>query len=139
MKKLLLISTTFLGLTVSLTFLSAKSEKKITGYYAGYWAQTSWEYKFYDNNTFWFESSGHFGNTLSSGQYSINQDTLELNSIPTDTIKKEIFYNFKRDKYLIEGDSCIVDLQTGYDYCKTQTIIDKNIWTIRLSRQRFRK
>lgn len=131
--------TAVLGLTVWLAFLSAKADRKLTGYYAGYWARTSWEYKFYDNNTFWFKSSGHFGNTLSSGHYSINQDTLMLTSVLTDTIKKEVFYKFSEDKFLIEGDSCIVNLQTGYDYCKTQAQVDKNIWTIRASRQRLKK
>lgn len=120
-------------------YVRAKSDKKITGYYAGSWARTSWEYKFYDNNTFWFKSSGHFGNMFSSGQYSINQDTLVLNSFATDTIKKKVFYNFKGDKYLIDGDSCIVDLQTGYDYCKIQTPVDINIWMVRASRQRLKK
>lgn len=129
----------FLSLAITPIIISSGLNGRITGHYTGFWARTIWEYNFFENNTFWFKSTGHFGNRLSSGHYVIIQDTLILNSTPTDTIKEEMFYIFNQDKYIIDGDSCIIHLKTGYDYCKSKTQLDKDPCAIHTSRKRLKK
>lgn len=116
MKGLLII----LALTtlVSFTFID-RDCLVIEGNYYGSWASTTWEYHFKKDQSFSFKSNGHFGNTNSYGNYSIKDDTLILNSVHSDIGSQEGFYNFNNDKFLIEGDSCVISLGTGYDYCKT--------------------
>lgn len=91
----------------------------IGGFYCGAWGKTTWEYDFKKDGSFSFQSSGHFGNTHSSGEYSIKGDTLILNSVLSDTIDEKGFYTIRNHQFLMDADSCIISLGTGYDYCKT--------------------
>ena len=125
--------------------MTDKNNRTLQGDYYGSWARTTWEYHFNKDNSFSFKSNGHFGNTRSIGKYSVTGDTLILNSILSDTTDRKGFYNFKNEKFLIDGDSCIISLSTGYDYCKTHLTESKIensndvIWTIEPSRKRIEK
>ncbi|MCF8255578.1 MAG: hypothetical protein K9H61_13485 [Bacteroidia bacterium] len=95
----------------------------IDGDYYGSWADTKWEYHFKTEKTYTFKSEGHFGLTNSYGTYKINHDTLTLNSYSGDSINpidKPNFLKFKDKKFLIDSDSCIIEIANRYDYCKTK-------------------
>ena len=127
-----------LGILTSFIFQKPPFE----GDYYGSWASTHWEYHFKSDSTFLFLSSGHFGNTYSIGTYQLREDTLELNSIKTNgTTDSTIegmdrhFLNFQSDLFLLTADSCIIDLESGYDYCQanfTELITENPATKIRL-------
>ncbi|MGB0868307.1 MAG: hypothetical protein ACPGSD_01805 [Flavobacteriales bacterium] len=95
-----------------------KGQNTIKGNFKGWWASTSWEYEFKENNTFTFKSLGHFGNTFTSGKYKMIGDTIFLNSKKTRNIlNNSIELNDK--KLLIDGDSCIIDFYLRFDYCNS--------------------
>lgn len=71
MKKLLFYFVLFL---ISNTSYS----QAIQASYTGYWAQTIWEFEFFKDSTYKRTSSGHYGNTVVSGNYKISKDTLVL-------------------------------------------------------------
>ena len=124
------------------TLQGASNKNGIEGSYYGSWGQTNWEYHFNSNGTFTFESTGHFGNTLSSGNYYLSNDTLTLNSVESDTVDIEVYHKINNKIFLIDGDSCLIDPATGYDYCKTHLTIIENkndtIFTINQSRKRIK-
>ncbi len=94
-----------------------KEQKKIEGIYQGYWADTYWEWSFWDNNKFHFSTRGHFGFTDTDGSYFIKNDTIYVTSYP----KSKQYTNESmpiNETLLIDGDSCIIDPSVKYDYCK---------------------
>lgn len=104
---------------IILFLIGCKSEEergKFSGEFNGYWAETFWQYKFYSNNKFDFKSEGHYGFVESKGIYERRQDSLFLISIDS-TLEKNRVVN---SLYLIDGDSCIIDVDLKYDYCKTR-------------------
>ena len=93
---------------VLLTVVSCQLEKQgIWNTYEGYWAETEWKFSFYANGKFKRVSRGHYGNTEVKGKYEIRQDTIE------------ILKGFEKTDgtvgqyYLIDGDSCIIDLDSN--------------------------
>lgn len=103
-----------------LILVSCKTKSKeefFVGEYNGYWAMTKWNYKFYPNNEFNFMSEGHFGFTESNGKYIRKGDSLFL----TPDSLKLVEYGVVNPLYLIDGDSCIIDVLLKYDYCKTRS------------------
>jgi hypothetical protein len=74
------------------------------------WAMTSWTYIFHDDGTYERTSSGHFGNPVFSGSYTMHNDTVQLLS------------GFKgssgtlNEFYLLHEDSMLVDLHNFYEY-----------------------
>ncbi len=96
--------------------ISDNNTKLIEGSYYGTWLETTFEYKFYENGTFWANTQGHYGNTTSSGKYQMIGDTLILQSIRTDSIDASRFRNIDEGKYLLDG-LCIVDLDINVDFC----------------------
>lgn len=89
--------------------------------YHGNWATTEWYYTFFNDSAFRFESRGHFGYTKTHGSYYVKSDTLILNSPKISTDTTVIFNN---ERFKIDGDSCIYELDTKsrFDYCITQLI-----------------
>jgi hypothetical protein len=109
MAKFTLFALTLFHLPVCAQLLNDKN-------YAGMYNKSIWEYEFYTNETFWYRSQGRVGNRESTGKFQIIGDTVFLNSVETDTTKWK-FKTLKGKKLLILKDSCLLDLQTGYDYC----------------------
>ncbi|MDF1697751.1 MAG: hypothetical protein P1U56_18030 [Saprospiraceae bacterium] len=95
---------------------SESKNDKFSGEFNGFWAETVWHYKFYSNNKFEFKCEGHFGFIKSKGIYERRQDSLFL--MPNDTTLAK--YGVVNALYLIDGDSCIIDAELKYDYCKTR-------------------
>ena len=88
----------------------------IEGTFVGGWAETIWMLEFYKDNTFKITSEGHFGNSTVQGKYRIHSDTIEILSGFEDsdgTVNRS---------YLIDGDSCIIDIDLRYDYCREDKI-----------------
>jgi len=93
-----------------------KGNDTFSGEFKGYWAETSWQYKFYNNNKFDFKSEGHYGFIESNGIYEKKEDSLFLTQIDSSLNKHGVVNSL----YLIDGDSCIIDVKLKYDYCKTR-------------------
>jgi len=101
----------------SLSIIGQSHTKNISCNYYGWWADTRWEYIFSKNNNFIFNTGGHFGNTHTMGIYHFSGDTIFL--LPFAKEKQtDSGYLYLKDSLLIEGDSCVIQLSTGYDYCK---------------------
>jgi len=91
--------------------------KSIIGTYSGYWGDSRWTYVFNNDNSFRFSTTGHVGFTSTIGEFQLFRDTILLISFPKDKQSDSSFITLK-DKLLIDGDSCIIDLTFGYDYCR---------------------
>ena len=97
------------------------SEKK----YVSVWGDTWWEFEFTKDNKYKRTSSGHYGNTVVKGRYTIKGDTIILSSGYKNT------HGTVNKYYLIDGDSCIIDMNLKYDYCTTnliERIEDTIVW-----------
>jgi hypothetical protein len=98
---------------LALFYFINTNAQTIEGAFEGSWAETVWSFEFSKDNTYKRTSDGHFGNTEVFGKYKINRDTILLTSYEnTDGTISE--------KYLIDGDSCIIDINLKFDYCKTK-------------------
>lgn len=97
-----------------------QKKKSVSGVYMGWWGDTQWIYHFDNNNTFLFDISGHFDVSKTLGSYYISGDTLFLKSFPKEFQPDSNFNNINK-QLLLDGDSCIVDLQLHYDYCKPKS------------------
>jgi len=93
-----------------------KSTDNFSGKFNGHWAETSWQFEFFPNNKFEFESEGHYGFVKSSGTYEKMQDSLFLMLSDSNLVRDKVVNSL----YLIDGDSCIIDYNLKYDYCKTR-------------------
>lgn len=109
----------FLIVTFLITVTNVTGQS-ITGTYSSWWASTWWEFRFLMNNTYIRTSSGHYGNTVVNGEYKVSNDTIILVSGFKNT------HGTVNEKYLIDGDSCIIDIDLKYDYCKTKTVRQGN-------------
>jgi hypothetical protein len=78
--------------------------------YHGWWATTSWTFDFNADGTYERVSAGHYGNTKVTGNYIINNDTIQLLTGFKGT------HGTVNEKYLIDKDSLIIDLELYYDY-----------------------
>lgn len=78
--------------------------------YNGWWASTHWAFNFKSNGTFSRISTGHYGNTTVNGRYKINKDTIQILAGFNETS------GTINEKYLIDSDSLIIDLELYYDY-----------------------
>ena len=108
---------------VAIVFFSAGAysqntgEKEIKGTFVGLWAGTVWSYVFNSDKTYKYQSTGHFGNSLTLGQYRISQDTLILNAFSKSQQRDTNFY-FQTDTLIIDSDNCLIDLTTGYEHLR---------------------
>jgi len=78
--------------------------------YQGWWASPSWTFNFNSDGTYNRISSGHYGNTSVTGNYNVYNDTIQLFTNYKNTIERV------NEKFLIENDSLIIDLEILYDY-----------------------
>lgn len=103
MKRILIIS-----IFTAMTFICNAQETKT---YQGVWAMTWWTFDFYPDSTYQRTSSGHYGKTTVTGNYTIKGDTIVLTSGFENT------HGTVNEKYLMKNDSCITDLTLKKDYC----------------------
>ncbi|MEZ4804466.1 MAG: hypothetical protein R2852_02985 [Bacteroidia bacterium] len=104
--------TSILRLLVILILFNITSLAKAQTFnktYEGWWARTKWTFDFNLDGTCHLITWGHYGNTRDTGMYTVNADTLYLTHGLDET-------NQTLDKYLIDHDSFIVDLNLFYDY-----------------------
>lgn len=100
-----------------LTLFGQQKSQVLTGKYVGFCARTQWHFTFKNDNTYLFETIGHFGNTNTVGQYNISSDTVFLKPYPIEQQKSKFYYHYI-DTLLIDGDSCLIHASLRYDYCK---------------------
>jgi hypothetical protein len=124
----------FLSLLFCLfSIIVKKQQAGLSGIYYSAWAETIWTYDFDSSNIFVFKSSGHFGNTSTIGEYHLSGDSIFIKAFPKERQTDSDFIALT-DTLLKDGDSCIIDLSLGYDYCK----VNPNNDTIYHSRQRIK-
>ena len=121
----ILIITICVWVSILQGFSQSFSDKDVNKYvlegsYYSNWGATIWRFDFEADSTFFFESKGHAGGLQSWGWYTIIGDTLTLNSNPADTAKSKFFLPCINDRFLVLGDTCIMDLHddSGDTYCK---------------------
>ena len=105
-------------LPVLVLFLSAcnptNKSKIMEGDYHGAWYDTMYKFNFHKNGSFKFTSEGHFGYVDWDGTYTRRNDSLFLTL--NDTSKNT--WGVVNHLYLIDNDTCIIDYELRYDYCK---------------------
>lgn len=96
-----------------LLFFFAKSQAQtLQPKYAAYWGQTIWTYEFFfEDTSFKRTTSGHYGNTVAEGYYKLKKDTVVIG------MGYEGIHGTFDQYFLLDGDSCIIELSTKYDYC----------------------
>ncbi|MEH0154763.1 hypothetical protein V6R21_11530 [Limibacter armeniacum] len=101
-------------LTIALfvLFISANKPVNIQGCYSGGYFDTSYLYQFIDGE-FKLSVVGHGGPYNVKGFYEVVADTLVLFKVENRRVRG-------REKMLIDGDSCIIDLRTYRDFCKIE-------------------
>ena len=97
---------------LSFIVLCCHQEPSLSGEFRAFWADTSWTLELEQNGKFRFITYGHFGNTQTTGTYTINDQDLELQT--GDSSPEKVF---DKRHFRILGDSCLVDNELGYDYC----------------------
>ncbi|MEM7571244.1 MAG: hypothetical protein AAF433_00035 [Bacteroidota bacterium] len=90
-----------------------QSTDSFSGVYTGDWAETTWKYTFYSNQTFVLDINGHYTVGIFQGTYKRNGDTLWLTAQDSSLHDHGVLGPY----YLIDGDSCIIDYSTTFDYC----------------------
>ena len=106
------LMTTILNIATLLmltSFLNVKGQT-FDRTYQGWWATTSWTFEFKTDGTYKRISVGHYGYTTVTGNYKVNQDTIQLLSGFKETL------GTVNEKYLIKNDSLIQDLRLFYVY-----------------------
>ena len=88
---------------------SCHSDDYLTGKYESFWGDTYFKVELKQNNQFKYKIEEHMTFDNFEGTYSINQDTLILENEKMDGMN---------NKFLILDSGCLVELETGYDYCK---------------------
>jgi hypothetical protein len=84
------------------------SENNLLGTYNGFFYMTEWELQLKKENSFTYYSVGHLGGDEEIiGEFEIKGDTLIL-----------LTENVEHSKFLIDGDSCLIDFETRFDFCK---------------------
>jgi hypothetical protein len=107
-------TTVFISLC---SYSQSNSTTKIRGTFIALWAETLWSYNFKLDNTYQFETSGHFGNTITKGLYKIIQDTIILTAFPKSQQVDPNTY-FINDTLLIDNDNCLIGLHLGYEHIR---------------------
>jgi hypothetical protein len=105
MKKLLLI------ISLISAYSCNKLEKgQIFGTYKAFYYETQWILTLNSDSSFTFITEGHIGDFKENGKYLISGDTLVLEKA-----------DMEQMKLLIDGDSCLIEIETRFDYCKRCT------------------
>ena len=116
MKYFIIITICFLLLT------SCKSQTQFAGGdFVGNHTSSQFIYAFHKDKTFSLDIlGGHFSGNA-KGDYYVKADTLFMVSWPQEKQPSREKPVIEKERFLIEGDSCIVSLTYGYDYCKVVT------------------
>lgn len=93
-----------------LTIFSVVNSQTIEKTFQGWWATTSWTFEFKADGTYKRVSAGHYGNTTVNGTYRLDKDTIYLLTGYKGT------HSTVNEKYLLDGDSILIDLILRYDY-----------------------
>ncbi len=88
---------------------SITDEKKLFAYYKKRSHCELQEFYFQTNGVYYTRSIHNFQEGSSKGDYQLRDDTLFLQD----------WYSAKTASFLVDGDSCIIDLQTRYDLCNS--------------------
>ena len=79
---------------------------------------TDYTYTFYYDGRFESDITGHLGNDgITKGVYTISNDTIYVTPL-VENLQTNKYYNRQNEKFLIDRDSCIIDLQMRYDFKK---------------------
>ena len=100
------------------TLCTAQKEAKDSILYVFYGDRndlTSCDYTFYKNGKAICDETGHLAMGYTIGSFVIKKDTVVITPLPADQQTDKYYYHFKR-KFLIEGDSSLIDLEIFYDY-----------------------
>lgn len=87
--------------------------------YTGQWAMTFWNFEFHKDSSYKKTSSGHFGNTIFTGKYSVQNDTIELlNGYENSSGTLNKYYLISDDYNISETKPSgrIIDLTNLYEY-----------------------
>jgi hypothetical protein len=112
-KHFIFLTTIFISLS---SYSQSNSKVKIKGTFTALWAETLWSYTFKLDNKYKFETSGHFGNTITKGLYKIIQDTIFLTAFPQSQQVDPNTY-FTTDTLLIDNDNCLIN-HLGYEHIR---------------------
>lgn len=81
-------------------------------------SMTNYFYIFYADGRFKSDITGHLGNDGETrGTYSKFNDKIFIKPFPKEQQINKNYYQFN-ETFIIDGDSCIIDLETLYDYRK---------------------
>lgn len=80
---------------------------KIFGTYEAFYCDTKWTLTLNSDSSFNYGVDWEIDNIVKDGRYHISGDTLVLERV-----------NMHSNKFLIDGDSCLIDIESRYDYCK---------------------
>ncbi len=106
-KTIIKIMLTFVSLlAISLVIFKYFQQPKI---YQSFHTDTDYTFIFYNDSTYKVVINGHHGHFDVQGKYKINKDTIQLMNF-------ERFNGDSNGKYLMLGDSAIIDLTYFWDY-----------------------
>lgn len=115
-------NTTFRILLLLLITLNSAFSQTFEKKFSGCWGDTDWDFEFYKTGKYKRMSAGHYGFTTVEGDYIIKKDSITLISGYEDTD------GTVNEKYIIDNDSILIDLQLGYGYpLATKKYTDTNL------------
>lgn len=94
---------------------TAQRKIRTKGIYATLWGETIWAYQLYPDNTYLYQTSGHFGFTETIGSYRIVADSIYLTAFPAEK-QKDRKSHFIADTLLIISKDTLVDRSTRYEH-----------------------
>lgn len=104
------------------TFCFGQTIRSIDKNFEGWWATTWWGFRFFPDNKYVRYCSGHFGGPTVTGEYKMAGDTIILLSGFKDT------HGTVNEKYLLDKDSFLIDLDLLYDYKYTPVNVDTTLF-----------
>lgn len=90
---------------------------KPVGVYCSTRTQTFWIYEFFSDSLFEFRTQGHFGNTITKGNFSVNGDTLTMKPYSIEKQPEKSSYFKSLDTLLITSDTTLISITGAYHYC----------------------
>ncbi|RYD54312.1 MAG: hypothetical protein EOP56_19410 [Sphingobacteriales bacterium] len=96
---------------ILVSLLACKPESpKLANRYAGWWAETFWEFRFNKDGKYTRRSTGHYGSTNVRGRYLIKDSVIHLLSGYQNT------NGTVNEYYVLSSDGHIVDTKLLFDY-----------------------
>jgi len=97
----------------------AQNSAKLCGIYVGKWGGTTWFYEFKNDSVYLHKTTGRAGGTSTIGTYKISSDTLFLSPYKK-SMQRSNHSIIAPDVLILTRDSCLIQLSTRYDYCKSR-------------------